>query len=121
MAEVMNESEIKKKLAKESKFMVEAVPEKQMTGSGFVLRRVLTHELHIAKYTPLKASGWFELPNILKKKEAIVNPKNEDNKCFMWAVLMALHAPAKNAERIKQYERYKDQYEWDMLKWLKRK
>ena len=45
-------------------------------------------------------SSYIELPESLANKKAIVNLKNTDNKCFMWAVTRALHPAKDNSERI---------------------
>ena len=47
--------------------------------------------MNIAKYAPLKGSSYMELPKYLKKKEAIINVRNQDNGCLKWALLSALH------------------------------
>ena len=41
-----------------------------------------------------------ELPTNLKNKKAIINMKNQDDKCFLWCVLRALNPFAKNKERV---------------------
>ena len=40
------------------------------------------------------------MPKELTNKGAIINPKNKDNKCFLWCVLRALNPCGKNSERI---------------------
>ena len=115
--EIINETEIEKKIKAEVFFMNQALPKKQMQGSGFVLMRVLTHELQISKYVPLKADGWIELPAVLKNKKAIVNPKNTDNQCFKWAVLAGIMQPTNHPERVTQYALFVDDWDWSMLEW----
>ncbi|UZO26640.1 uncharacterized protein OCT59_018854 [Rhizophagus irregularis] len=39
-------------------------------------------------------------------KKGVVNPANDDDKCFQWAILAALHPVEKNAERISKYKEY---------------
>ena len=45
-------------------------------------------------------SSYIELSESLAKKKAIVNPKNTDNKCFMWSVTRFLHPAKDHPERI---------------------
>ena len=61
--------------------------------------------MNVAQYKPFKGSSYLPLPKKLKDKKAIINVENEDNKCFMWSVLVALHPiPRKaNPERIDHY------------------
>ena len=64
-------------------------------GSGWVFVEVENLTLHTVIWDPLKASSYIKLPKELKNKKAIINMKNEDNKCFMWCVLRALN-PSKD-------------------------
>ena len=72
----------------------------QAEGSGWVFVEVESLALHVDIWDPLKASSYIDLPKELKNKKAIINMKNEDNKCFLWCVLRALNPKDKNAERI---------------------
>ena len=69
-------------------------------GSGWVFVEVENLTLHTDIWDPLKGSSYIDLPRELKNKNAIINMKNEDNKCFLWCVLRALNPKDKNAERI---------------------
>ena len=68
-------------------------------GSGWVFVEVENLTLHTDIWDPLKGSSYIDLPKELKNN-AIINMKNEDNKCFLWCVLRALNPKDKNAERI---------------------
>ena len=73
----------------------------QAEGSGWVFLEVENLTLHTDIWDPIKASSYIDLPKELKNKNAIVNMKNKDNdKCFLWCVLRALNPKDKNAERI---------------------
>ena len=69
-------------------------------GSGWVFLRVENLTLYVDIWDPLKASSYIDLPKELKNKNAIINMKNEDNKCFLWCVLRALNPTNKHPERI---------------------
>ena len=77
-------------------------------GSGWTVTKVLNVYLDFAKYTPLKGSSYIELPKYLKDKKAIVNVKNEDNKCLKWALLSALHPAKKDPQRVNKYMQFKE-------------
>ena len=64
-------------------------------GSGWVFVEVENLTLHTVIWNPLKASSYIKLPEELKNKKAIINMKNEDDKCFVWCVLRALN-PSKD-------------------------
>ena len=69
-------------------------------GSGWVFVEVENLTLHTDIWDPLKGSSYIDLPKELKNKNAIINMKNEDNKCFLWCVLRALNPTNNHAERI---------------------
>ena len=77
-------------------------------GSGWTLESVMSLSVNIAKYAPLKGSSYIELPKYLKDKKAIVNVKNEDNKCLKWALLSALHPAKKDPQRVNKYMQFKE-------------
>ena len=60
-------------------------------GTGWRLHSVINLELHTVEWVPLRGSSYIELPKELKDKKAIINMKNEDNRCFIWCVLRALY------------------------------
>ena len=72
----------------------------QAEGSGWVFVEVESLALHVDIWDPLKASSYIDLPKELKNKNAIINMKNEDNKCFLWCVLRALNPKDNHPERI---------------------
>ena len=69
-------------------------------GSGWYLESIINLTLHTAKWDPLNAGSYIDLPPNLKKKKAIINMKNKDDKCFLWCVLRALNPVEKNKERV---------------------
>ena len=72
----------------------------QSMGSGWRLHSIIKLELHIVRYNPLRGETWIQLPKELANKKAIINVKNEDDKCFLWCVLRALNPCEKNPQRI---------------------
>ena len=59
--------------------------------------------LNINNIKLLKGSSWIPLPSFLKKKKAIINPKNYDQKCFLWCI--AIHKLLKTNPNFKHPER----------------
>ena len=68
--------------------------------TGWHFHSVINLELHTAEWVPLRGSSYIELPKELKNKKAIINMKNDDNKCFLWCVLRALNPGPINSERL---------------------
>ena len=69
-------------------------------GTGWHFVKIINLQLHTTRYTPLKGSSYIKLPKFLESKGAIINMKNDDDKCFLWCVLRALNLKDKNNERI---------------------
>ena len=68
--------------------------------SGWYLESIINITLHTAKWDPLNAGSYIDLPLNLKNKKANINMKNQDDKCFLWCVLRALNPVEKNKERV---------------------
>ena len=65
-----------------------------------------------------QGSSYLPLPNPLRNKRAVINPKNEnDEECFKWAVIAALHyADIRfHPERILNLRKFEDNYDWSGL------
>ena len=65
--------------------------------------------------TSLKRSGsYIKSPKWLKNKKAIINPKNDDDKCFQYSLIAALDHQkiGKNPQRISNIEPFIQSYEW---------
>ena len=71
--------------------VLESMATFQMRGSNWI---------HTVAYEPLKGNCYIPLPLKLVQKKAIINMKNEDDKCFTWSVLRALNPREEHAERI---------------------
>ena len=69
-------------------------------GSGWAVFNVIKLELHTVSYKPLRGEIWVPLPKELADKKAIINMKNENNKCFLWSVLRALNPKDNHPERV---------------------
>ena len=69
-------------------------------GSGWTTLKIKNLELHTAGYHPLSGSLYIELSNYLKNKKAIINMKNNDDKCFLWCVLRKLNPTKIHPERV---------------------
>jgi len=79
-------------------------------GSGWFLSSTPNHklEVHVNSFNPIAASCHIKLPKFIKKKRAILNIKNKDSKCFLYAVLAKLNPvdSKKNANQVSHYEFY---------------
>ena len=65
--------------------------------------------------TSIYGSGtYIDSPKWLKNKKSTINPKNNDNKCFEYAVTLALNLDNinKHSQRISKIKPFIDQYNW---------
>ena len=71
-------------------------------------------QLNIVRYNPLKASSFIELPESIKNKKACINVQNTgDDKCFLWAVLSAEKNIKKDPQRVSHYTPFEDTLNMD--------
>ena len=106
---ILSQHDIENAIAKSHTAIETNIDKWTCQGSGWVVTRVLCLYVNIAKYAPLKGSSYIELPKYLKNKKALINVKNEDQKCLMWALLSALHPVGKNSDRVSKYEPYENE------------
>ena len=85
-----------------NKEALENMAQFQRRGSNCRFAEVLKLEFHFVDFVPLKENSWIPLPGAISKKKAVINMKNEVDKCFKWCVTRALNPVDKNAERITQ-------------------
>ena len=87
--------------------------------SGLRLAGVLQFVLKMVKYQPLEGSGWQPLPTVLEDKKAIINIRNNDQRCFKYALLYFLertNRPSKYCFRPSLYkEEMFQRYKLDTL------
>ena len=71
--------------------------------SGLVVNKVTCATIHVSQHVPLAGSAYQSLPKFILDKQAVVNVKNEDDRCFGYAVLSMLHPNPIHAERVSHY------------------
>ena len=101
--------------------MIETIEERFQNftnrGSNWVLERVLSLDVQMTQYIPLRGRSYIPLPSVLKNKKAIINMKNEDNECFKWCITRALFPVNKHPERIdKNLRENSKRLNWNGLK-----
>ena len=93
-----DESDLYNEMVEEIEEEIQKVQEAE--GSGWQFLKVIKLVLHTTRWEPLYGSSYIPLDPYLANKKAIINMKNKDGKCFMLSVLRALYPKDKNAERI---------------------
>ena len=69
---------------------------------------------HLQKIGLKRGGSYIDSPEWLKNKKATINPKNNDDNCFQYALTIALnHKQIKShPERISKIKPFIDQYNW---------
>ena len=65
--------------------------EESMKGSELVFGSVDLLEYKLNKIGLNRGGSYVDSPKLLKNKKAIINPKNNDDKCFQYALTVALN------------------------------
>ena len=104
----LNPDDLDEGFQKSAKKIYQSLTEYQRDGSNWILDHVINLTLNVANYKPLSGSSFLDLPSYLKNKNAIVNIKNNDQKCFLWSILAALYPSERNPDCVSHYEKYED-------------
>ena len=88
--------------------------EEKMRGSEFVFDSIDLLCYKLCKVSLNRGGSHKDSPEWLKNKEATVNPKNNDDKCFQYTVAVALnHKQIKShPERISKTNPFIKEYNW---------
>ena len=87
---LLQASEIKEALDKAKPHLLELLEKWTQRGSGWVVDRVQTLWLDIARYQPLRGGSYIPLPAAVKNKRTVVNVKDKDDHCLRWALRLGL-------------------------------
>ena len=61
-----------------------------------------------------RGGSYIDSPKWLKDKKSIINPKNNDNKCFQYAVTLALNlGKIKKKQRVSKIKPFIEKYNWE--------
>ena len=108
MAILLNMAGFEEVLAAAYQDLHKKFQEFQREGSGWNIDQVVELQVHTIDYKPLMGSSYIPLPEYIQKKRAVLNIQNDDQKCFLWSILAALHPVhwKDNPERVKHYMMY---------------
>ena len=114
MTNVHNLSEIEELADEMINHMKEQIKNPALLDSRFVFDEVLFTNIDFHQLNLTRGSSYLPLPKWLAKKKAIINPKNEDEECFKWAVLAASKWEEinTNPERISKLKKFGKDFDW---------
>ena len=91
--------------------------QEKMKGSEFEFDGVDFLSYDFNKISINRGGSYIDSPKWIKNKKSIINPKNNDHKCFQYAVTLALNLDKINnhPERISKIKPFIDQYNWNEI------
>ena len=106
--------EIMKELFKSTVQRYQEGLEESMRGSEFIFDSVDALYYDLNKISLNRGGSNIDYPKWLKNKKATINPKNNDDKCFQYALTVALHHEQikKDPQGISKIKPFTDQYNW---------
>ena len=103
---VTNSDDIEEAVDKAIERILELIAVWLSEGSGWIFELVLLHNINIVSYFPLRGTSYIKLPAELRHPmKTLVNPKNEDNLCFLWCHNRYLNPLKVHPERITKADR----------------
>ena len=86
----------------------------KMRGSDFVFDDANFLYYDFNKISINRGGSYIDSPKWLKNKKSTINPKNNDYKCFQYAVTLALNLDKnnKNSQRISKIKPFIEEYNW---------
>ena len=83
-------------------------------GSGMGVFLIVLMHFIIFLISLSKVGSYIYSPEWLKNKKTTINPKNNDDKCFQYALTVAFNYEQikKDAQRISKTKPFIDQYNW---------
>ena len=89
----------------------------RMEGNEYHFERVVLLRYKLHKISLRRAGSYIDSPNWIKNKKGTINPKHEDDKCFIYAIIALLnhHKIDNLPERISNLKPYTNSYNWQGL------
>lgn len=84
-----------------------------VNSSGSVLEENQALVLEMVEYQPMTGSSYLELPPDVFNSKAVLNIENEDQQCFKWSALAALHPQAKSPQRVSKYKQFENELNFE--------
>ena len=88
--------------------------QEEMKGSDFTFDGINYLYYDLNKVSISKGGSYIDSPKWLKNKKSTINPKNNDDKCFQYAITLELNYDKidRNPQRISKIKPFIDNYNW---------
>ena len=117
MVNVYNLSDMNEIVNEMIAHMKQQIEHPALLDSKFVFDEVLHMDVDFHRLILTRGSSYLPLPDWLSRKKVIINPQNEDQECFKWAVITASRweETGNNPERISKLKRFEADFDWSGL------
>lgn len=102
----VNSADVSDQLPQAMQVLHRKCVEFEANGSGWIIDEIQKFTVNTSAYTPLMGSSFIKLPRNIEMRRAVLNIKNRDNKCILWAILAHLHPIRSNPNNWSNYHRY---------------
>jgi hypothetical protein len=112
---ILNERDISKSYNQGFEVIKNEIDEFIKNGSDWFFGKCTRLFIKVTKYSPFVGSSYIDLPDWVKNKKCVINIKNDDDKCFKYSVLCALHINEikSHPERISHYAKYDEELNFE--------
>ncbi|KAJ8954509.1 hypothetical protein NQ318_000740 [Aromia moschata] len=86
--------------------MTTQMSEFEKRDSGWELQFIMYVEINLNKFCAFGGSSYKKLPSFIEKKKGIVNVHNQDQCCFLWAIISALHPVRERTLDVSSYPQF---------------
>ena len=91
------------------------IENRALLNSRFKFNEVLFLDVDFHQLSLTRGSSCLPLPDWLANKKAIINPHNDVEECFKWAVIAAEKVGMKDPQRVSNLRKFADNYYWSGL------
>ena len=114
MTPILNQGEIEPAIGDAMGRIEEILERFTNEGSGWQFVRIEKLLLHTATYQPFTGNSYIPLPANFPPR-CVINVQNEDNKCFMWSILSAIHPVTHGGhpDRVAKYRPFENELCFD--------
>ena len=118
MMEVHDSSDISNIVEEMLSHIISQIENPALSNSDFEFEEVLFMDIDFHQLNLTRGSSYVPLPKWLADKKAIINPQNQDQECFKWAVIAASRWEqiGKNPQRVSNLKKYEMDFNWSGLK-----
>jgi hypothetical protein len=81
--------------------------------SNLVYNKIVYFRIRFATWNPFEGSSYVELPDRIRLTKAVINIKNEDNRCFEWCIARADNPKDVHPERIGDLKKILEQNKYN--------